>query len=290
VKRLLLAAAAVLLSAAPAWSAPAIWRVRDADTTVTLFGSMHALPPGAQWRTPELDRAIAEADEVWFEFPSPKAPGMAEAYARAYAARPKQAEPTSQLLSAEGLKLAIAAFGSKETVDARTVPDLLLDMTRRYWEKAGLDGRHGVETTIQGLVPPEKQRAFADPQQHLALVASGSIEQQVRQLEGFLRSPLDPAPLKATTEAWLRGDAAALEREAVARMKTREPGYARVFLEERNRTWIDPIAKMMDRPGRVLVVVGAAHMAGPEGLPALLRARGYRVDGPRGLSPARSGA
>lgn len=277
---LLLSLVVAAAASVPAWSAPAVWRVRDADTTVTLFGSMHALPAGAQWRTPELDRAIAEADEVWFEFPSPAAPGMREAYARAYAARPKQAKPTSQLLSAEGLRLAVAAFGSREAVDARTVPDLLVELTRRYWAKAGLDGRLGVETTVQGLVPPEKQRAFADPEQHLALVATGTIEQQVRQLEGYLRSPLDPAPLRETTEAWLRGDAAALERQAVARIKDREPGYARAFLEDRNRRWIDPIAAMMSRPGKVLVVVGVGHMAGPEGLPALLRARGYKVEGP----------
>lgn len=279
-RHLLLALAAAFTVAAPAQAAPAIWTVRDADTTITLFGSMHALPADAQWRTPQLDRAIAEADEVWFEFPSPKAPGMAEAYARAYASRPKQAQPTSQLLSPEGLKLAVAAFGSRAAVDARTVPDLLLELTRRYWAKAGLDGSRGVEAAVQALVPPEKQRAFANPEQHLALVASGTIDQQVAQLEGYLRSPLDPAPLRATTDAWLRGDARWLEREAVARMKTRDPGYARAFLEDRNRRWIDPIAEMMDGRGEYLIVVGAAHMAGPEGLPALLRARGFKVEGP----------
>jgi uncharacterized protein YbaP (TraB family) len=280
VRHILLALAATVTLAAPAKAAPAIWTVRDADTTVTLFGSMHALPADAAWRTPALDRAIGRAQEVWFEFPSPKAPGMAEAYARAYAARPKQAKSSSQLLSPEGLKLAVAAFGSRQAVDAMTVPDMLLELTRRYWTKAGLEGGRGVETTIQALVPPEKQRAFANPEQHLALVASGTIGQQVAQLEGYLRSPLDPAPLRATTDAWLRGDARWLEREAVARMKTRDPGYARAFLEDRNRRWIDPITEMMKGRGDYLIVVGAAHMAGPEGLPALLRARGYKVEGP----------
>jgi uncharacterized protein YbaP (TraB family) len=269
-----------LVTAAPAWSAPAIWRVRDADTTVTLFGSMHALPEGAAWRTPELDRAVAEADEVWFEFPSPRAPGMAEAYARAYAARPKQAAKTSALLSPGGRALAVKAFGSLETIDAQPVSALLQELTRRYWTKTGLDGRHGVETTLQAIVPPAKQRAFADPAQHLALVASEPLARQVAQLEGFLRSPLDPAPLRRTAEAWLRGDIGYLEREAVARIKTREPGYAAAFLEDRNRQWVSPVAAMLDRPGKILIVVGAAHMAGPEGLPALLRARGLKVEGP----------
>jgi len=266
--------------ASPAWSAPAVWRLRDADTTVTLLGSMHALPEGAAWRTPELDRAIAEADEVWFEFPSAAAPGMREAYARAYAARPKQTAKTSTLLSPEGRRLAIAAFGSQAGVDAQPVSALLLELTRRYWTKTGLDQRHGVEATVQAAVPPDKHRSFANAEQHLALAASEPLARQVQQLEGYLRSPLDPEPLKATTRAWLTGDLRTFEAEAIARMKSREPGYARAFLEDRNRTWIQPIAAMLDRPGEILVVVGAAHMAGPEGLPALLRAKGLQVEGP----------
>ncbi len=270
----------LLLSAAPAWAAPALWRLSDADTTVTLFGSMHALPAGADWRTPELDRAMAAADEVWFEFPSLAAPGMRQAYARAYAARPKQTAKTSTLLSPEGRRLAVQAFGSPEAVDAQPVSALLLELTRRYWAKTGLDQRHGVETTIQAAVPPEKHRSFANAEQHLALVASEPLARQLQQLEGYLRSPLDPEPLKATTRAWLNGNTRLFEQEAVARMKAREPGYARAFLEDRNRRWVGPIAAMLDRPGEILIVVGAGHMAGPEGLPALLRAKGFKVEGP----------
>jgi uncharacterized protein YbaP (TraB family) len=278
--RSILLALALVGLASPAWAAPAVWRLRDADTTITLFGSMHALPADAAWRTPELDRAIAEADEVWFEFPSPTAPGMREAYARAYAARPKQTAKTSTLLSPEGRRLAVQAFGSLEAVDAQPVSSLLIELTRRYWAKTGMEQRYGVETAVQAAVAPEKLRSFANAEQHLALVASEPLSRQVAQLEGYLRSPLDPAPLKATTRAWLSGNTRVFENEAVARMKAREPGYARVFLEDRNRKWITPIAAMLNRPGKILIVVGAGHMAGPEGLPALLRARGLKVEGP----------
>ena len=46
---------------------PAIWRIRDADTTIYLLGSIHLLPPNIQWRTPLLDRVIATSDTLVLE-------------------------------------------------------------------------------------------------------------------------------------------------------------------------------------------------------------------------------
>ena len=55
--------------AAPAWAAPPIWVVRDADSEVVLFGSIHVLPPNFRWRPKALDAALARAASVWFELP-----------------------------------------------------------------------------------------------------------------------------------------------------------------------------------------------------------------------------
>ncbi|HWW25332.1 MAG TPA: TraB/GumN family protein, partial [Caulobacter sp.] len=48
-------------------AAPALWEVRDHDTTIYLFGAMHVLQPNVKWRTRAFDRAYARADKVWFE-------------------------------------------------------------------------------------------------------------------------------------------------------------------------------------------------------------------------------
>src|SRR5689334_11682507 len=66
------ALAAVILGvglgvAGAADAAPALWVVRDADSEIYLFGTLHALSPDARWRTPLYDRALANADTVWFE-------------------------------------------------------------------------------------------------------------------------------------------------------------------------------------------------------------------------------
>jgi uncharacterized protein len=272
--------AAVLTAASPAWSAPATWRLRDADTEIVLFGSMHALPKGAQWRTPELDAAIASADEVWFEFPSPAAPGVGEAYAEAYKALPKPTQKVSERLSPAARRKAIQVFGSLEAVDRQSPSALINELARRYWAGLGADLANGVETQIQAAVPPARQRAFGTPAQHVALGPGAPFEDQLKDLEVYLLGHHDPVPLKRAMDAWLAGDMAYLHQEAVERLKHRSPADFERVVSNRNVAWAETIAAMLDRPGRMLVVVGAGHMAGPEGLPALLRRKGLRVEGP----------
>ncbi|HWU81250.1 MAG TPA: TraB/GumN family protein, partial [Caulobacter sp.] len=60
-------AGAFLMGSGAASAAPAMWEVRDKDSVVYLFGSMHVLRPEVRWRTTAFDRAYAAADRVWFE-------------------------------------------------------------------------------------------------------------------------------------------------------------------------------------------------------------------------------
>nr|QQZ50594.1 TraB/GumN family protein [Phenylobacterium glaciei] len=64
----LLALAAFLVSG-PALAKPPVWIVRDADSEVLIFGSVHVLPPGRDWRPTKLDLALTAADDLWFELP-----------------------------------------------------------------------------------------------------------------------------------------------------------------------------------------------------------------------------
>jgi uncharacterized protein YbaP (TraB family) len=67
--RRLAALALGLAIAGSARAEPAMWRMRDADSTVTFLGSVHALSPETKWRGPNVEAAIAAADRVIFETP-----------------------------------------------------------------------------------------------------------------------------------------------------------------------------------------------------------------------------
>jgi len=60
-------------------------------------------------------------------------------------------------------------------------------------------------------------------------------------------------------------------------MRAFSPRLYRELLVERNRRWLPQIIELLKTPERELVLVGSAHLAGPDGLIRSLRERGYRV-------------
>lgn len=100
--------------------------------------------------------------------------------------------------------------------------------------------------------------------------------------EQLLRSTLDDPSseqqeLKEVIDAWRRGDAASLERLLLASFKDYPEAYASLLVE-RNRNWLGHIDTCLAQRAPCFMVVGAAHLVGPDGLIALLHRKGYRVE------------
>ena len=58
------------------------------------------------------------------------------------------------------------------------------------------------------------------------------------------------------------------------------PEWHEAAVTQRNRRWAERVEKLLRGEGDILIVVGALHLVGEDGLPALLRAKGLRVEGP----------
>jgi uncharacterized protein YbaP (TraB family) len=78
-------------------------------------------------------------------------------------------------------------------------------------------------------------------------------------------------------ESWRTGDAAAVERIVLKDLQ-QEPQLYQRLLVERNRNWLPKLEALFAQRTRAMVVVGAAHLVGPDGLVAMFRARGYKVE------------
>ena len=95
------------------------------------------------------------------------------------------------------------------------------------------------------------------------------MEQTLEQLE-------DPTYMAELIDAWLTGDTAVLGR-LIEKAFAGFPEAYEVLIAARNRRWADTIEALLARSDAVFVVVGAAHVVGPDNLIDLLRDRGYRV-------------
>ncbi|MBA3651493.1 MAG: TraB/GumN family protein [Chthoniobacterales bacterium] len=77
--------------------------------------------------------------------------------------------------------------------------------------------------------------------------------------------------------AWRRGDADTIAR-LTHEMERDLPTFARRLIVERNQNWIPKIERYLREKRTYFVVAGAAHMGGPNGVLALLKARGCRIE------------
>lgn len=149
--------------------------------------------------------------------------------------------------------------------------------------QTGANGSDGVERALESKIPPRvERRAFETLDQQLALFTQTSPTDQM----AMLMETLDEVEQSDSTypklvRAWLDGDLATLDQLSLRPMKQSSPRLFQKLVTERNRRWVDRLSHRMAGKGTTVVIVGAAHMLGPVGLPALLRGRGFHVEGPK---------
>lgn len=277
-------AAALALAAAPAPAAaePATWTIRDADSTIVLFGSMHLLPDGLDWRPATLDAALAEADDLWFETPTDDT--ASSQAARRLGVLPVGESLFSRLtpqgrarLERQGERLGL----SPAAVDHLRpwLADLTLSVAALLRDGALVDA--GVERRLETAAPSATRRYFETPAEQIDFLAGAPEADQLASLEETLRQlDEDPELFSRLVRAWLSGDQAAIEALGVTPLRTLSPVLYERVLAGRNRRWVEIVLARLAGSGTTVMVVGAGHLTGPDGVPALLRARGVAVEGP----------
>lgn len=283
---LILLALSTACAPPPAKAEPAVWIVRDHDSEMLLFGSVHLLPPGLDWRPQALDEALAEADDLWFELPvGPATDQEAARLAMRLGVLPPGPGLYERLPEESRLRLGRLAvkYG---------VPPNMLDQLKPWFAEVllvttmvgarGADIAHGVERQVSAAAPPAvRLQALESVEDQLAAFDNVPMEEQLASLAYNLQAmEEDPAAFDRLVSIWMSADLAALEAEAVTPLKAVAPALYERLIVARNAAWLAQLQDRLEGSGRTVVVVGAGHLVGEVGLPARLRALGYQVEGP----------
>jgi uncharacterized protein YbaP (TraB family) len=285
-RRLLLGVAGALALAVPAGAEPPVWVVRDADSELLIFGSIHVLPPGLDWRPAALDAALRRAEDLWFEIPLG---AEAERDTARLAAELGVLAPDGSLFRllapADAARLARVAqdYGVDRAALDRLEPWLAeIALAGAAYRKAGADAAFGVEQVLNGAATPTApRRALETAAEQLGIFDQAPMDDQLASLnQTVVELDRNPEAYIALVRAWLAGDVAGLQREAVEPLRQASPRLFQRLVTERNARWTRTLDARLKGRGRTVVVVGVGHLVGEDGLPQRLRALGYSVAGP----------
>lgn len=280
------AAAVIGLSGASALAQPAMWAVRDADSTLYMLGTVHLLRPETQWRTTTLDKAIAEAEELWLELPTTDAAAMAvemmPLVAR-YGLSP--GKRLSDVLTREEMKTldeaAKLAGLSASQLNMFRPWFAALTISNAAVMRAGYDPLSGVDSKIEALFLERgiKPKGLETAELQIRVFAGMTPEQELRYLRETMEEYGDaPIELDAMVDQWARADLPALEAMFVSEMKTEEPDLYAALLTNRNASWVSQIEGILAGKGVSFMAVGAGHLIGPDSVIAMLEARGVTAE------------
>lgn len=280
------AALIVLLAASPVcgYSSSPVWKVSNGETQLYLGGTIHLLSINDYPLPDAFDKAYRNAERLILEI---DIQGM-------NAPEVQHALMTTLIYPGDTTiadKLQPAAFARlKEYLEERNLyssvllkfkPGLLI-VTLTTIELQKLDmGSGGVDVYFDEMARNDgKPRGFLesiDEQlRFLAEMGVGNedalILQQLEDLENL------PAMLAQLKESWRRGDVDGLARIAIDPWREQFPEIYETLLARRNARWISDIETMMESPEIEMVLVGALHLAGEDGLLALLADRGYDIE------------
>jgi uncharacterized protein YbaP (TraB family) len=232
-------------------AAPAIFVVGDADTTVYLFGTFHALDGKSDWFNNGVRHAFDQSNELVLEtvIPEPVFPQIVS-HPAPVQLRNLSVTPSASFLAST--RMAISA-GRSKGLQVDNGADIVL---RRAAEVEG-KSVEGLETLQFQLNMFTRMPAAGAAPTPGGLKAMNSLSDSMLHMQ----------------DAWKRGDQAIFVR-MLGQLERGSPDTYRMMFTERNERWADWIRARMQTPGTVFVAVGAGHLAGKDSVLVKLAERG----------------
>lgn len=262
---------------------PALWVIKQADSTIYLFGTVHLLPHDLSWRFPALDQALAKSQTLYIELADDDQAHMA-ALVMQYGLDP--AHPLSSLLDPSQLQQLQHAAEQNSVPGGMQALNMMrpwlaaLTLTTAPLLKAGLDPRQGVDKQLQAqmLAAGKPVLGLETAEQQIRFLADMSNTMQLAFLQASLKDAgKDSSELAELIDAWKAGDTRRITQIEDEDLRQQAPALYQRLLVQRNRVWAAKISAMLQQPGTTFIAVGAAHLAGPDSVQAQLQKLGIET-------------
>lgn len=258
---------------------PAMWVIRDADSTIYLYGSFHLLKPTTQWGRAHVDAAFASADEIWFELTDVNDQAQMVTLLQQLGLSPDR--PLSSILNADDIAkldaVAKTMGASAAAFDPMRPWMVSMQLAVVQLMMGGFDPNLGVEKILMARAAElgKPMKGFETMAEQFGILAGISEEGQIEMLRATLRD-LDkgPAQMEELANAWASGNVEKIEELMIEEMKAQQPDAYDAMLTRRNVNWVNQIKGILAGSGTSFIVVGAGHLAGGDSLQALLAADG----------------
>ena len=263
---------------------PALWKVMRGDTTIYLFGTVHALPGGIDWFDGPVARAFGGSDELVTEILD-KSPEQMRDIITAKARLPEGHNLRDMMTGHERhvFEQALEANGLPANAFDRFQPwYAAVALSTMPLPQSGYDAANGVDARLSTRAKAAGQEhvALETAEFQLGLFAGLPMATQTRYLNQVVASlPKVKGVLANMVQAWRAGQADRLAK--LLNADNDDPKMRQLLLLGRNKAW----AKWIDsklcaahaKPETLFIAVGAGHLAGEGSLLDQLQQRGIRA-------------
>ena len=273
---------------------PLLWKVSDDDNALYLLGSFHLLLPDDYPLSADVDMAFADAEKLLFEISPDELASPQLGLQMAQAALRTDGRTLDDELGPE-LATKLAGWG-RDNAAQLAATGMTVDVLQRFepWfvgtmvtvtqmMALGFDPSIGLDAHMGGLAQnAQKPTAGLETgAEQIAFLDGMDPAEQLQMLEQALDQADAGADLLLELHsAWRAGDKQAILDGTVTEMRRDFPALYQAINVGRNDAWLPTLEARLREDGTddTLVVVGAMHLLGEDGVVEKLRARGYEVE------------
>lgn len=263
---------------------PAIWYVKDYDSTLYLFGTVHLLSADFDWIGADLESVFRDAGTVFFEIDTGTSAQIdASVLTQSQGFRSDGLRLSGELDSYQLKLLDAAANNGGLPVAAldNMKPWLASEfLTVAAAAKSGLTPELSADEALKSRAAAQGKNILYLDTMESQIMRAANLPDFVQMkllndtLEGFNTLGSD---LTKVAQAWSVGQTNYLTREIITETKNRSPDIYQTYFDDVNRQWVKPLTRFLEDSGTGFAAVGIGHLLGEDSLQNLLEDQGYEV-------------